>query len=292
MYAVMGITGNVGGAVARTLLAKGEKVRGIVRNLEKAAEWQKQGAELFKADYDDVDALTAAFTGVAGVFVMVPPNFAPAPGFAETKATLKVLHAALSRALPSKAVYLSSIGAEQASGLGLITSSHLLEETLGDLPFSHAFLRAGWFFENSAGDLASARNEGKIRFQLHPLDRKFPLVSTADIGKVGAETLPQGWTGIRHIEVAGPESYSPSRHSRCFRGGRWAPRRGDRRSQSEMRDAMGFTGDAGGTDGASSRDGRWIQFQLDSLWRTRNRACGRSDVASCGDNPARDSQLI
>jgi uncharacterized protein YbjT (DUF2867 family) len=25
MYAVMGITGNVGGAVARTLLAKGEK---------------------------------------------------------------------------------------------------------------------------------------------------------------------------------------------------------------------------------------------------------------------------
>jgi len=28
---------------------------------------------------------------------------------------------------------------------------------------------------------------------------------TADIGKVGAETLTQGWTGIRHIEVAGPE---------------------------------------------------------------------------------------
>jgi NAD(P)H dehydrogenase (quinone) len=209
MYAVMGITGNVGGAVARTLLAKGEKVRGIVRNPEKAAEWQKLGAELFKADYDDVDALTAAFTGVAGVFVMVPPNFAPAPGFAETKTTLKVLHEALSRALPPKAVYLSSIGAEQASGLGLITSSHLLEETMGDLPFSQAFLRPGWFFENSAGDVASARNEGKIRFQLHPLDRKFPLVATADIGNVGAETLPQSWTGIRHIEVAGPEGYSP-----------------------------------------------------------------------------------
>jgi len=209
MYAVMGITGNVGGAVARTLLARGEKVRGIVRNPEKAAEWQKQGVELFKADYDDVDALTAAFTGVAGAFVMVPPNFAPAPGFPETKATLSVLHEALSRALPAKAVYLSSIGAEQASGLGLITSSHLLEETLRDLPFAHAFLRAGWFLENSAGDVASARDEGKILFQLHPLDRKFPLVATADIGKVGAQTLTQSWTGIRHIEVAGPEGYSP-----------------------------------------------------------------------------------
>ena len=209
MYAVMGITGKVGSAVAHTLLAKGEKVRGIVRNPESAEEWQNQGVELFKADYNDVDALTAAFTGVAGVFVMVPPNFAPTPGFTETKATLKVLRETLSRALPSKAVYLSSIGAEQASGLGLITSSHLLEETLGDLPFSHAFLRAGWFFENSAGDVASARNEGKIRFQLNPLDRKFPLVATADIGKVGAATLTQSWTGIRHIEVAGPEGYSP-----------------------------------------------------------------------------------
>ena len=209
MYAVMGITGKVGGAVARTLLAKGEKVRGIVRNPEKAAEWQKQGAELFQADYDDVEALTAAFTGVAGVFVMVPPNFAPAPGFVETKAALKVLHEALSRALPSKVVYLSSIGAEQTSGLGLITSSHLLEETLSDLPFSQAFLRAGWFIENSAGDVDSARNEGKIRFQLHPLDGKFSLVATADIGKAGAETLTQSWKGIRYIEVAGPESYSP-----------------------------------------------------------------------------------
>ncbi|WP_207231668.1 hypothetical protein [Edaphobacter modestus] len=26
---------------------------------------------------------------------------------------------------------------------------------------------------------------------------------------MGAETLTQGWTGIRHIEVAGPEGYSP-----------------------------------------------------------------------------------
>ena len=234
MYAVMGITGNVGGAVARTLLAKGEKVRGIVRNPEKAAEWQKQGAELFKADYDDVDALTAAFTGVAGVFVMVPPNFAPAPGFPETKATLKIVHEALSRALPPKAVYLSSIGAEQASGLGLITSSHLLEESLRDLPFSQAFLRPGWFFENSAGDVASALNEGKIRFQLHPLDRKFPLVATADIGKVGAETLIQSWTGIRHIEVAWPGRLQSTRNSRCLRGCGWAPRRGDRGSQGGM----------------------------------------------------------
>ena len=199
----------------------------MVRNPEKAGEWQKQGVELFKADYDDVDGLTAAFTGVAGVFVMVPPNFAPAPGFAEIKATLKVLREALSRALTSKAVYLSSIsGAEQASGLGLITGSHLLEETLGDLPFSHAFLRAGWFFENSAGDVASARNEGKIRFQLHPLDRKFPLVATADIGKVGAEALTPELDRNPPYRSCWPGGLQSTRHNRCFRGCCWgAPSR-------------------------------------------------------------------
>jgi NAD(P)H dehydrogenase (quinone) len=32
MYAVMGVTGQVGAAVAETLLTKGERVRAIVRN--------------------------------------------------------------------------------------------------------------------------------------------------------------------------------------------------------------------------------------------------------------------
>ena len=164
--------------------------------------------------------------------------------------------------------------------MGLITSSHLLEEALGDLSLSHAFLRAGWFFENSAGDVVSARNEGKIRFQLHPLDRKFPLVATADIGTVGAETLIQGWTGIRHIEVAGPEGYSPIDIANAFAEAVGRPVEVNCRSQGGMGDVMGFTGDAGGTDGASSGDGRWIQLRLDSLWCTRNRACGWGDAAS------------
>ena len=73
----------------------------------------------------------------------------------------------------------------------------------------------------------------------------------------------------------GPGGLQSPRHSRSFRGGCWAPRRGDRSSQGGMGDAMGLTGDAGGADGASGGDGRWIQFRLDSLWRTRKRACRR-----------------
>jgi uncharacterized protein YbjT (DUF2867 family) len=204
----MGITGRVGSAIAENLSAQGEKIRAIVRNPEKATRWKDRGAEIAIADVDDPDALAAAFTGVDGVFLMVPPNFAPEPGFPEVRKTLASYHAALAKALPRKAVYLSSIGAEQTSGLGLITGSHLLEQTLGDLPIAHAFLRPGWFMENHAWDVTTARAEGKIFSNLHPLDRKFPLVATADIGKAGADVLRQEWTGTRHIEVAGPEQYS------------------------------------------------------------------------------------
>jgi uncharacterized protein YbjT (DUF2867 family) len=197
-------------------LGQGGQIRAIVRNPEKAARWRDRGAEIAVADVDDPNALASAFEGADGVFVMIPPNFAPAPGFPETRKTLASYRAALAKALPKKAVYLSSIGAEQTKGLGLITSSHLLEETLGDLPIPHAFLRAGWFMENHAWDATTARSEGRIFSNLYPLDRKFSLVATADIGKAGADVLRQEWTGTRYIEVAGPEQYSPNDIARAF----------------------------------------------------------------------------
>jgi NAD(P)H dehydrogenase (quinone) len=216
MYAVMGITGRVGGAIADNLLAQGEQIRAIVRNPEKAARWRDRGAETAVADVDDPNALASAFQGTDGVFLMVPPNFAPAPGFPETRKTLASYRAALAKSLPKKAVYLSSIGAEQTSGLGLITSSHLLEQTLGDLPLANAFLRAGWFMENHAWDVTTAQSEGKFSSNLYPLDRKFSLVATSDIGKAGADVLRQEWTGTRRIEVAGPEQYSPNDIARAL----------------------------------------------------------------------------
>jgi uncharacterized protein YbjT (DUF2867 family) len=216
MYAIMGTTGRVGGAIAENLLAQGEKVRAIVRNPEKAARLRNRGAEVAVADVDDPNALASAFEGTDGVFLMVPPNFAPAPGFPEIRKTLASYRAALAKALPKKAVYLSSIGAEQASGLGLITGSHLLERTLGDLPIAHAFLRPGWFMENHAWDVTTATSEGRLFSNLYPLDRKFSLVATADIGKAAADVLRQKWTGTRYIEVAGPEQYSPNDIARAL----------------------------------------------------------------------------
>jgi NAD(P)H dehydrogenase (quinone) len=205
MFTVMGITGNVGGAVAENLLAAGKKVRGVVRNPEKAKAWAERGVELVQSAYDDAAGLAKAFAGAEGVFAMIPPDFAPAPGLPDQKRTIAAISQALAQAKPGKAAFLSSIGAEQPSGLGLITSTNLLEQATRTLPIPVAYLRAGSFMENWLGALDHIRSTGQMPFFYAPLERKFPLVAAGDIGLAGATVLQENWTGARVLEVDGPE---------------------------------------------------------------------------------------
>ena len=46
MYAVMGVTGQVGGQVANALLAAGQRVRAILRDEAKAGPWIEHGCEI------------------------------------------------------------------------------------------------------------------------------------------------------------------------------------------------------------------------------------------------------
>jgi NAD(P)H dehydrogenase (quinone) len=205
MFTVMGITGNVGGAVAENLLAAGKAVRGVVRDPGKAKAWSDRGVELVQSAYDDPVALTKAFAGAQGVFAMIPPDFAPDPGLPNQKRTIAAIREALEQAKPGRAVFLSSIGAEQPSGLGLITSTHLMEQATRTLPIPVAYLRAGSFMENWLGAMEHVRATGEMPFFYAPLERKFPLVASRDIGLAGAKVLQESWTGERVLEVDGPQ---------------------------------------------------------------------------------------
>jgi uncharacterized protein YbjT (DUF2867 family) len=210
MYAITGVTGQVGGAAARALLDAGHAVRAVLRDESKAAQWAARGAEVAIASFEDADALTAAFRNTAGVFVMIAPNFAPQPGYPNAHAAAAVLTEALTRARPQRIAALSSIGGQRESGLGLITQVHILEEALAALPapIPTALLRPAWFMENSLWDIAPSRETGVMPGFLQPLDRRFPMVATEDIGRVIAETLAQSWQGRRVIEIEGPQRYT------------------------------------------------------------------------------------
>ena len=206
MFAVMGITGNVGGAVANTLLQHGKKVRGIVRDDSKAQAWKDKGVEVVTANYDD--HLIAAFTDVEGVFCMIPPAVVPAPGFPDSIARIDAIKKAVLAAKPPRAIFLSSIGGDKTSGLGIVTTAHLLEEELGSAEVPSAFLRAGSFMDNVLHSIPAARTTGMYFSIYQPLERPNPLVATGDIGRIGAEILLQTWQGNRFIEISGPTYYS------------------------------------------------------------------------------------
>jgi uncharacterized protein YbjT (DUF2867 family) len=215
MYAVTGITGQVGGVTGRALLDAGLSVRAVVRDAAKGAAWKKCGCEVALADMNDAPALTAAFRGASGVFVLIPSNFDPEPGFPEVRAIIAALVTAISAAKPPKVVFLSTIGA-QATQTNLLNQLGLVEQALGALAMPVSFLRAAWFMENSAWDVEPARDRGVISSFLQPLDKPVPMVATADVGRVAAELLRETWTGRRIIELEGPARVTPNQIAATF----------------------------------------------------------------------------
>jgi uncharacterized protein YbjT (DUF2867 family) len=209
MFAITGITGQVGGVVARTLLAAGKNVRAVVRDSAKGATWSRQGCEVALAPMDDPEALRTAFAGTEGVFVLLPPNFDPSPGFPESRSVIAAVRKALEGAQPQRVVVLSTVGA-QARFENLLTQLSLMEQALRTLALPVSFLRPAWFMENATWDLAPALDAGVIPSFLQPLDRPIPMVGTADVGRVAAELLQESGNGHRAVELEGPRRISPN----------------------------------------------------------------------------------
>ena len=126
MIAVTGITGKVGGQVARLLAAQGKRIHAVVRDARKASYWKEAGHEVYQAPIDDKDAVTAAFTGTEGASLMTPPNFDPEPSFPDTRRAATAIKAALESALPGRVVYLSTVGAH-VSRPNLLNNAGIVE---------------------------------------------------------------------------------------------------------------------------------------------------------------------
>ncbi len=201
MFFVAGITGHIGGAAARTLLAQGRQVRALLRDFAKGADWRDRGVDVHMGDLADPVALALALEGVDGAFLMQPTPMGVTRAFPEAHALTDGIVGALDRAPPPGAVVLSSVGSEQPSELGNITQTHILEQALDRFAFPIAFLRAGSLLENYAFSLQRASETGVFDSFLQPVDRGFPMVATADVGAEVARLLVEGWDGRRIVEI-------------------------------------------------------------------------------------------
>jgi len=215
MFVIAGATGNTGSVVANTLLAQGKPVTVLVRDAQKAGNWRKKGAQVATASLEDSHALAAAFAGAQGAYLLIPPNYQAADALGYGSRVSDALAAAGKTSGIPHVVLLSSVGAQHAQGTGPIRSLHHAESVIGPATTNVTLLRAAYFLQNWASGVEGVRNQGVLHNFLTP-ERKIPMVSTADIGKIAAECLIDPARGRRVVELAGPEDYSPQEIAQTF----------------------------------------------------------------------------
>jgi uncharacterized protein YbjT (DUF2867 family) len=209
MYAIAGVTGHTGKAVAETLRAKGQPIRVMVRDEAKGASWKGRGAEVAVASVDDEAALTRALSGVKGAYVLLPPD----PAITDFSGSRAMMVDAIGRAAVKAGVphlvLLSSIGAQIPKGTGPIAALYHAERSFEKLGMATTFVRGSYFLENYGGAIQSAKKDGVLPSFL-PAQRTHAVVTTTDIGHTAAQALLDGPRGRRIIELSGPSDVTPA----------------------------------------------------------------------------------
>lgn len=205
IYAVAGVTGNVGSAAAESLLSAGSRVRVLVRTATAAAKWRARGADARIVDLGDASDLQTAITGCAGLFVLLPFDLSADDPATHSDALISSIATAVAASAVPHVVMLSSGGADRATGTGPIAGLHRLEEALRASGTRLTAMRPGHFQEKFADALDAARSEGIYPVFASSADVSHPLVATQDLGAVAAELLRNPPEHSQSIDVLGPQ---------------------------------------------------------------------------------------
>ena len=198
---ITGVTGNQGGAVARTLQGKGFHLRGLTRtpNSDRAAALTHQGVDLVKGDLDDEATLRQALAGAWGVFGVQNPLQA---GVEREEAQGKRL-ATLAREVGVEHYVYTSVGsAHKRTGVPHFDSKSRIEDAVRALRFpSHVILRPVFFMENL---LAPFSLQGStLAWAIEP-GTKLQMIALDDIGWFGARAfIDAASLNGREIDLAG-----------------------------------------------------------------------------------------
>ena len=209
MFVVVGATGNTGSAVVETLLNRKQPVRIIVRSADKGSSLKAKGAEVAVASLDDVSALTRAFEGAEGMYLLVPPNYGASAWLADQRSRLDRAADAVKKSGVGHVVFLSSIGGHLTGATGPIRALHYGEQALGGAAKNLTVLRPAYFMENWAPVLGAAKENGVLPTFIAP-STKIPMIATSDIGRIAADQLIAGGQGRKVLELSGPDDYSPN----------------------------------------------------------------------------------
>ncbi|HZB82366.1 MAG TPA: NmrA/HSCARG family protein [Rubrobacteraceae bacterium] len=204
---VTGATGKQGGAVARSLLDRGFRVRALTRDPQRpeAQALTEQGAEAVQGDMDDRSAMDRVLEGAYGVFSV--QNFWEA-GYDLEVQQGKTVADAVNDAGVEHFVYSSVGSAYRETGISHFDSKWEIEKHVRELGLPYTILRPVFFMQNWE-TMQEHILGGSLAQPLDP-DKPFQQVAVEDIGAFAAIAFehPDEWIG-REVDLAGDEQTMP-----------------------------------------------------------------------------------
>jgi uncharacterized protein YbjT (DUF2867 family) len=198
LIAVVGATGQQGGAVVRALEASGQfRVRGLTRNPAKHPEL---GDEVVLADFNRPETLKAAFAGAHGVFLVTNAWEA---GADESRQALAAVRAAKDAGV--RHLIWSTLPDVERISAGTIAVPHFtakakVERFVSEAGFPyHTFVIAPFYYQNLLGVMAPQKQpDGTVGWTL-PLDPERRVIHMGDITELGRIVVG----AFAHPELAG-----------------------------------------------------------------------------------------
>lgn len=204
LIAVVGATGQQGGAVVRALQASGQfKVRALTRD---PARHPQIGDEVVLADFNRPETLEAAFSGAHGVFLVTNAWEA---GADESRQALAAVNAA--KAAGVQHLIWSTLPNVEVISSGKIDVPHFtdkakVERIVSEAGFAfHTFVIAPFYYQNLVGAMAPQKQADGTAGWALPLDPERRVIHMGDITELGR--IVAG--AFAHPELAGHGEHLP-----------------------------------------------------------------------------------
>ena len=200
MILVTGATGTIGKDVVKGLRAKGEQVRAMIHNPEKAPPASREpGVEYVTGDLEMPETVIAALQGVEKAFLLSPedPRMPELHGkFAATAKDAGVRHL----------VRLSILPASPDAPLPIAKWHGEADRLVMESGVPYTILRPAYFMQNNLRAARTIASEGAIYGAMG--DGKVGHIDTRDIAEVAVTVLTSEGHEGQSYPLTGPESLS------------------------------------------------------------------------------------
>lgn len=211
MILVVGATGNLGGAITQTLLAKGMKVRVLTRPGSNAQALTAKGAEAVTGDLKDAASLVKA---CAGIDTVITTANSVMRGGADTVDSVdlggnKNLIDAAKKAGVKHFIFTSALGAAENNPVPLFAAKGKVETHLKNSGMAWTILSPNFFTEVWVGMVVGMPlSQNKPITLVGEGKRKHTFVSASDVAAFAVAAVDNPAAKNQQIVIGGPESLS------------------------------------------------------------------------------------